>query len=243
MDSTLQNMFLVKKQHIVTNCYCQWGTLEMTIRKDELTLSPLGPGGPEIPLSPGIPWRPGGPPSPSAPVGPGLPCVEKWQGQQVGCNLCTFHSLIFLFIYCLIFVNKKNNFGFKPFLSSVISFSILHHWNRETIDIWAKTACSGSSQCNQHGKLTHFETNSNTHQGILYFNIQNKFLYCHTVIFSHCNSWVYYLGSIRAGCTRYAFRALYTGGAHFTSFPWNSTLSLCLQSNVFLLEASSNLQT
>lgn len=38
-----------------------------------LTLSPFGPGGPEIPLSPGIPCRPGGPGSPNVPVGPGLP--------------------------------------------------------------------------------------------------------------------------------------------------------------------------
>lgn len=45
-----------------------------------LTLSPLGPGGPEMPLSPGIPWRPGGPTSPKAPVGPGLPFSDKHQG-------------------------------------------------------------------------------------------------------------------------------------------------------------------
>lgn len=44
-----------------------------------LTLSPLGPGEPEIPLSPGIPWRPGGPRSPRLPVGPGLPFGEKKQ--------------------------------------------------------------------------------------------------------------------------------------------------------------------
>lgn len=42
-------------------------------KKTKLTLSPLGPGVPAIPLSPGIPWRPGGPVSPGVPLGPGLP--------------------------------------------------------------------------------------------------------------------------------------------------------------------------
>lgn len=82
--------------------------------QDELTLSPLGPGGPEIPLSPGIPWRPGGPPSPSAPVGPGLPCVEKPHGQQAGCISCTFHSLIFSFFYFVICVEKFVCITFGP---------------------------------------------------------------------------------------------------------------------------------
>lgn len=45
-----------------------------------LTLSPFGPGGPEMPLSPGIPWRPGGPRSPMAPGGPGLPFGDKQTG-------------------------------------------------------------------------------------------------------------------------------------------------------------------
>lgn len=43
------------------------------INHQTLTLSPLGPGVPAMPLSPGMPWRPGGPVSPTVPVGPGLP--------------------------------------------------------------------------------------------------------------------------------------------------------------------------
>lgn len=44
-----------EKQQFITDCYCLRGNWKMGTGKDELTLSPLGPGGPEIPLSPGIP--------------------------------------------------------------------------------------------------------------------------------------------------------------------------------------------
>lgn len=49
---------------------CIWSEVIVALT---LTLSPFGPGGPEIPLSPGIPCRPGGPRSPTVPGGPGLP--------------------------------------------------------------------------------------------------------------------------------------------------------------------------
>lgn len=59
---------------------------------NKLTLSPLGPGVPAIPLSPGMPWRPGGPGSPGVPLGPGLP----WNRERTSCCLFIWEASLSL---------------------------------------------------------------------------------------------------------------------------------------------------